>query len=320
MQVEPKVSVIVPNYNHARFLRKRMDTVLQQTYSDFEVIILDDCSHDSSLEVLERYRVHPRVSHFVVNRINSGSPFRQWRKGVDLARGSYVWIAESDDYADLRLLERLVPVLDEYPDVGIAYVDSFEVDEHDEEISIADSKSKSTVRCQSSYYMKGLEAITKLMFDRNAIPNASAVVFRKDIFDSIPSSYLELKVIGDWLIWIEMLKRSNLYFLAEKLNYFRYHPAVTRIHSTKEKRLRVYGERYVILNALEDIPELAQRVNAAYDILAHKTLKVFGLRRIFSRAGWGIGKRFSRYDRLLFFRISKAIWTRFRRRVARNNK
>lgn len=320
MQVEPKVSVIVPNYNHASFLHKRMDTVLQQTYTNIEIIILDDCSNDSSIEVLEHYKSDPRVSHFIVNEINGGSPFRQWRKGVDLAKGRYIWIAESDDYADPHLLERLVPILEERSDVGIAYVDSFEVDEHGEKITISELDSKSIAQGQSSFFMEGQKAITQLMFDRNAIPNASAVVFRREVFDSIPMSYLEMKVIGDWLIWIEMLKRSNLYFCAEKLNYFRYHPSVTRIHRTNEKRLQVYAEQYVILNALEDIPELQDRVNAAYDTLAYKTLKRFGLRRIVSPAAWKMGRGLSKYDGLFFFRICKAIWMRFRSRAARANR
>lgn len=312
------MSVIVPNYNHARFLRKRMDTIVQQTFTDFEVIILDDCSHDSSLDVLEEYKSDPRVSHFIVNDANSGSPFLQWSKGIGLAKGRYIWVAESDDYADPHLLERLVPILDEHHDVGIAYVDSLQVNEYGEQMPVPESNRASVARWQSSFLVKGREAIREFMFDKNMIPNASAVVFRKEIFDSIPLSYLELKVIGDWLIWTEMLKRSNLYFCAEKLNFFRYHPAVTRIHRTRDKRLQVYAERYVILNSVEDMPELRERVNAAYDRLAYKTLGLFGLRGIFKPAVWEIGGRFSRYDRLFFLRMCKAFWRRFRKRAIRS--
>lgn len=315
MQLEPKVSVIVPNYNHARFLRERMDTILQQTYPDFEVIILDDHSDDSSLDVLEEYKAGPRVSHFVVNDVNSGSPFRQWRQGIGLAEGRYIWVAESDDFADPHLLERLVPILEEHDDVGIAYVDSLQVNEHGQQILVPESSRAPVERWQSSFRVEGREAIREFMFDRNMIPNASAVLFRKDVFDSIPLNYLELKVIGDWLIWTEMLKRSDLYFYAEKLNFFRYHPGVTRIHRTRDKRLQVYAERYIILNSVEDMPELRERVNAAYDRLAYKTLGLFGLRGIFEPAAWEIGGRFSRYDRLFFLRMCKAFWRRFRKRA-----
>src|SRR5258708_27842037 len=117
---EPKVSVIIPNYNHARFLRQRVDGVLGQTFQNFELILLDDCSSDDSRSILSSYAGDPRV-RMEFNEANSGSAFKQWNKGVRLARGKYVWIAESDDYADERDLERLVGALDAEPDVTFAY-------------------------------------------------------------------------------------------------------------------------------------------------------------------------------------------------------
>src|SRR5260370_20691240 len=95
----PTVSVIIPNYNHARYLRQRIESVLRQTYQDFEVILLDDCSTDDSRSILSSYAGDSRV-RMEFNEVNSGSTFKQWNKGVRLARVEYVWIAESDDYAD----------------------------------------------------------------------------------------------------------------------------------------------------------------------------------------------------------------------------
>ncbi len=114
----PKVTVVVPNYNHARFLPKRIESILSQTFQDFELILLDDCSTDESRSILSSYASDPRVT-IEFNEANSGSTFKQWNKGVRLARGKYVWIAESDDYADERLLEGLVAVLDAEPEVDI---------------------------------------------------------------------------------------------------------------------------------------------------------------------------------------------------------
>ena len=116
----PNVSVIVPNYNHARFLRQRLDSILAQSFQDFELILLDDCSTDDSRTILKEYARGPRV-RLELNEANSGSPFKQWNKGVRLAQGRYVWIAESDDYADTRFLERMVPVLEEHPIVQFVF-------------------------------------------------------------------------------------------------------------------------------------------------------------------------------------------------------
>ena len=93
-----------------RFLRRRIESVLCQTYQDFELILLDDCSSDESRSLLSEYAGDPRV-RIEFNEVNSGSPFKQWNKGVRLARGEYVWIAESDDYADERPPEKLVAQL-----------------------------------------------------------------------------------------------------------------------------------------------------------------------------------------------------------------
>ena len=108
---QPAVSVIVPNYNHAPFLRRRLDSIFNQTYQDFEVIILDDCSSDNSKEIIEQYRNRPQITHIVYNEVNSGSPFKQWAKGFDLAKGEYIWIAESDDWAELNFLEETVQIM-----------------------------------------------------------------------------------------------------------------------------------------------------------------------------------------------------------------
>ena len=130
ISVNPLVSVIVPNYNHARFLDERMESILGQTYQNFEVIILDDVSTDNSREVIEKYRNDPRVSQIVYNDENSGSPFKQWNKGFRLAEGELVWIAESDDSCERMMLERLVHCFEEYPDLSYAFAHSVSVDEN----------------------------------------------------------------------------------------------------------------------------------------------------------------------------------------------
>src|SRR5712671_345349 len=114
---EPTVSVIIPNYNHARFLRQRVDSVLGQTFQDFELILLDDCSTDERQSIIPENAADPRV-RMEFNEKNSGSTFKQWNKGVRLARGEYVWIAESDDYAEPQLLEKLVSRLNAEPSVA----------------------------------------------------------------------------------------------------------------------------------------------------------------------------------------------------------
>ena len=126
--MNPKVSIIVPNYNHEQYLRERIDSILNQTYQNFELIILDDCSKDNSREIIETYRSNPHVSHIVLNEQNTRSPFRQWDKGVGLSTGELIWIAESDDYAHREFLSTLVTQMDHHPEAVIAFSHSYLVD------------------------------------------------------------------------------------------------------------------------------------------------------------------------------------------------
>ena len=81
--VAPLVSIIVPNYNHALYLRERLDTIYNQTYPNFEVILLDDCSTDDSRDILEEYAErYSKNTRILFNDVNSGSVFQQWNKGL----------------------------------------------------------------------------------------------------------------------------------------------------------------------------------------------------------------------------------------------
>ena len=93
-----KVSVIVPNYRHARFLEQRLRSIFNQTRRPHEIIFLDNASPDDSVEVARRLsHESPVPMRIVVNERNNGSTFRQWMKGLSLATGDLVWIAEADD-------------------------------------------------------------------------------------------------------------------------------------------------------------------------------------------------------------------------------
>ena len=124
-QKMPEVSVIIPNYNHAPYLNQRIDSVPNQSYQDFELIILDDNSSDESKTIINQYASHPKITHIIFNTVNSGSPFKQWQKGVELAQGKCIWIAESDDYADESLLSVLMHPFEKHTDVVLSFCQSF---------------------------------------------------------------------------------------------------------------------------------------------------------------------------------------------------
>lgn len=225
----PVVSVIVPNFNHARFLPKRIDSVLRQTFREFEVILLDDCSTDDSRSILTSYKSDPRV-RIEFNCTNSGSPFKQWNKGVKLARGKYTWIAESDDYADYRLLERLVPALESDPKVAFAYCLSWGINAEDQPDGFADRylEGLSRDRWRSDFVVDGHEECQNYFIRTNVVPNASAVVFRKAVYEQVGGADEDYRICGDWKLWAAMALTGKIAYFGEPLNYFRFHDASVR--------------------------------------------------------------------------------------------
>jgi glycosyltransferase involved in cell wall biosynthesis len=230
----PTVSVIVPNYNHARFLRRRIESVLGQTYGDFEVILLDDCSTDDSQSILRENASDPRV-RIEFNEKNSGSTFKQWNKGVRLARGEYVWIAESDDYADERFLERLVGVLEAEPEVTFVYCRSRRVTEDDREDGFGDFylDALHPQRWKADFRANGREECRLYFVSGNSVPNASCAVFRKAIYERVGGADERLRVCGDWKLWVTMAFDGRVAYLAEPLNYYRTHNETVRSRSER---------------------------------------------------------------------------------------
>lgn len=228
----PTVSVLVPNYNHARFLRRRIDSILQQTFQDFELILMDDCSSDDSRSIISHYSKDPRI-RTELNEGNSGSTFKQWNKGVRLAQGKYVWIAESDDYADKRLLERLVAVLDAEPAVAFAYCQSYRVFDDDRLDGFADFYLDylDPLRWKADFCVDGRQECQNYLVFSNTVPNASAVVFRRAVFERIGGADESYRMCGDWKLWAAMALTGKMAYLAEPLNYYRSHDSSVRSKS-----------------------------------------------------------------------------------------
>lgn len=215
------VSVIIPNYNHAPFLGERLDTVFSQTYQDFEVIILDDRSTDNSLEILQPYATHPKVSHFVANEVNSGSPFKQWKRGVSLAKGEWIWIAESDDIADPTFLERMMQAVAKHPSVGLAYSYLRWIDAAGKTLGV------DQVDGATHYYTGKQFAVQKLLYT-TTIYNVSSCIFRRDAFMQVDCSFFEtMRCSGDYGFYAQMAQMTDVLEVKEVLTGYRQHASNT---------------------------------------------------------------------------------------------
>lgn len=224
----PRVSVIVPNYNHASFLNQRIESILNQTFQDFELILLDDCSSDGSRDIMEGYRSNPHVSHIIFGESNSGSAFRQWDKGISLAKGEWIWVAESDDYAEPAFLERLLKEVDKVPDCTLAYSATWWIDQQD-------SKLWETPHSNKINIYNGRDFIRQKLAVCNSIANVSECIFRRDKFRPTENyRYEHMRLCGDWFFYILLAKQGNVVELEEPLSYYRQHQS--NISSDAEHR------------------------------------------------------------------------------------
>lgn len=235
-----KVSIIIPNYNYLKYLPQRLDSVFKQTFTDYEVILLDDSSTDGSAEYLREQAIcHPQVTHCVLNKKNTGNPFMQWEKGISLSKGEYIWIAESDDYCKPDFLEKMVSILDANPDASYVMSGSHLVDSLDNPIPYDFDKCSPKYKEDGCAY-KYLSAtyLKHFLLWYNAAYNASMIVFRRDCLDKIQMDFCSTRYCGDWLFWIKLTEVGNVIVLHERLNYFRRHQkSVTFISDRGEKQM-----------------------------------------------------------------------------------
>ncbi len=212
----PFVSVIIPNFNHAPYLQQRIETVFSQSYNNFEIILLDDCSTDNSHEIIEQYYGDERFSYIIVNENNSGSAFKQWVKGIALSKGKYIWIAESDDWCEPTFLETIMSGIVSNNNCVLGYCQSYYVHHHNNIIWQTSHKSLAD-------FIAGDTFISNYMLSGTAIYNASMAVWKKDVFEKISKDFLQYQLCGDWLFWIEICRHGDVFVSGKILNYFRKH-------------------------------------------------------------------------------------------------
>lgn len=252
----PRLSVIVPNYNHAPYLEQRINSILNQTYQDFELILLDDKSEDNSKEILEKYRNHEKTSQLIFNEVNSGSTFKQWAKGISHADGELIWIAESDDYAHPTFLETMVSNFDN-PKVILSYSNSNIINENSNIVEHTDfwKERYGQGRWNSDFTNDGHSEVSQYLKFKNTIPNASAVTFRKR---SIDLSFLEdinMRYSGDWFCWMYIIKQGDISYSCSKLNYFRHHDQTTRHEKSDKEFIQHTEERLKVLKSASSFKE-----------------------------------------------------------------
>lgn len=282
------VTVVIPNYNYAKYLKKRIKSILNQTYPISELIILDDASTDDSTEVIDHEmseikKTYPNLKiQFVKNSKNSGKAIFQWQKAFQLATSDFIWIAETDDLSSRHFLAEVMRGFED-PEVVISYANSAAIDGRGATIA-NDFANRSVDKTKSGhwkhdYINDGQDEIEKYFAINCTIPNVSAVVFRNN--QKIPyHKYLEAAAkfsqSGDWYFYLQILTHGKIAYKREALNFFRIHSDSTTAKSKKslthlEEIKTIHSEilkNYTISpNIRKAMLSEEARIAARYDII-----------------------------------------------------
>ncbi len=263
----PNVSVIVPNYNYAHHLTDRIRSILAQTIPPREIIILDDASSDNSIEVAEELLRDCGINWKIVrNTKNSGSVFKQWEKGVSIAKGELVWIAEADDCADPRFLEVATRHF-LHESIVVSFTESKQIDEHGTVLAnsyIDYVRDISSEKWGSEYINSGQKELQSALCIKNTIPNVSGAVFRADpLRETLSANMAEItsfRVAGDWCVYVHLLQKGDIAFSPEPLNHHRRH--------SESVTIQRFG-----LPELSEISRMQRHVSAKFPVSAEARRK-----------------------------------------------
>lgn len=203
----PLVSVIMPVFNTARYINEAIDSILNQTYENFEFIIIDDCSEDESVAIIEGYE-DPRIK-LIKNDRNLGISHTR-NKGLAIAQGKYIAVFDSDDIAPKYRLEKQVSFLEKNPEFGLIGGAVQPINEEGEETGSA-----------WDYPADPEEVPVRLLFG-NYFAQPAVMIRAKVLSDTEPYNP-KFVTAGDYDLWVRLSRVTKVWNLPELMLYYRMH-------------------------------------------------------------------------------------------------
>lgn len=293
MKIAPKVSVLIPTYNYAHILDVTIQSVLNQTFTDFELIIVDNCSKDNTVEVVQKYLNDTRVS-FYKNDSNIGLT-GNWNRCLELAKGQYIKYLCADDKFHPQILEKYIPIMDNNPNVSIMSCYRQEFDHN--------GLKRKVVHPPFNGIKNGKEVIFEMMQkDQNYLGDPTRPMIRRSNLSVGP--FKKFEYVTDWEMWVRHLLVGDCYVLPEILAYGRKHEGQQQVRC---KKLSIsHLEMYQLYKAIQmgDYGVTFPKHKDAIDVLVkEKAAKcAFAMYKAFSK----LHKKESRELFIKFFKIAKA--------------
>lgn len=225
---QPLVSIVFTSYNHKEYLRQALDSLLNQTYPNTEIIIIDDCSTDGSQEILNEYK-HFENINLKLQTQNSGSYVKASNLGASFAKGEYLLFAQCDDFAEPNQIELLVQAFLYNPTVGVVFSKSNLVDKNGTVFSNdfigRERKFKTSIALNP--ILSGNQ-IQEFLFFSCVIPNLSAALIKTELYKQIEGLSDKYLVVADWEFWLDLSRKTDFYYIDKALNNFRQHETTIR--------------------------------------------------------------------------------------------
>ncbi|MES2111601.1 MAG: glycosyltransferase [Bacteroidota bacterium] len=236
--ISPLISVVFTSYNHQKYLKQAVDSILNQTFKDFEFIIIDDCSTDGSRSILEAYQNIPNVRITFLEK-NTGSYVKASHYGALQATGKYLLFAQCDDFAENTQLSYLSEKALLYQDtVGVVFSKSNMINDKGEFLGDDYTLRNKSFRekCAADVFLDGKQMRSFLSY-ACVIPNLSAALIKKDLYfeaGGLPEKYA---MAADWAFWLSLSEMTNFYYVTQPLNNFRQHNATIRSKTKIDNQL-----------------------------------------------------------------------------------
>jgi glycosyltransferase involved in cell wall biosynthesis len=206
----PKVSVCVPTYNRAALLDGCLRSILSQTFRDYEILVLDNCSTDHTSDVVPRFR-DDRLRYHRNDR-NIG-PFPNMNLAIEMARGEYLCIAHDDDVYLPRFLERTVALLDAHPGVGMVHCAVFETD--------ASGARRRLVRAyRQTRVLEGRQVFLRFLRGHNVC--CSSVMVRRALVARV-GGFDPRYLCADFHLWLRLALHGDVGYVSDPLVEMRVH-------------------------------------------------------------------------------------------------
>lgn len=206
----PQVSVCIPAYNHAAYIRETVESALAQNFESFEVVVSDNHSNDGTDKVLEefndeRLRVIKPPTHLGMMGAN-------WNFCISHARGEYIVLLSSDDKLAPNFLKEQSEILDKFPEVAFAFCATWKINENSRVVGLHKSLFRSREISKLKAYMWYLDG------PKNTLVST---LFRKSLYLKVGGFNEKHRIGLDWEFWIELLRHGNAYYNEYPLAYYR---------------------------------------------------------------------------------------------------